>query len=174
MKIKGKVFPGIHEPLISKELFDQVQKAFSQNGKPNTKKHYFPLLGLASCTNCNSPMTGERQKGHHYYRCTRKRGECHEPYTREEHFAAQINAAIAKVALPDPAYQKMLAAWAKERAETTIPLVQIKTDRLKEISQIQEKLDRLLDAHLEEVVTQTEYQTKKEALLNEKIHLAVC
>ena len=174
MKIKGEVFPGIHEPLISKELFDQVQKAFSQNGKPNTKKHYFPLLGLASCTNCNSPMTGERQKGHHYYRCTRKRGECHEPYTREEHFAAQINAAIAKVALPDPAYQKMLAAWAKERAETTIPLVQIKTDRLKEISQIQEKLDRLLDAHLEEVVTQTEYQTKKEALLNEKIHLAVC
>lgn len=50
MTFSGESYQGNHAPLISKELFDQVQKILSRNGRPNKyKKHHFPLLGLAKC-----------------------------------------------------------------------------------------------------------------------------
>ena len=61
MKYTGEWHQGTHEPLITKELFDQVQKALVRNGRPNKyKKLYFPLLGLASCASCGCAITAER------------------------------------------------------------------------------------------------------------------
>jgi hypothetical protein len=34
MKYKGEIFEGKHIPLISKKLFDKVQKVLAQRGKP--------------------------------------------------------------------------------------------------------------------------------------------
>lgn len=49
-----------------------------------------PLFGrnasresCATCASCGGQITAERQKGHHYYRCTKK-GRCREPYLRKE------------------------------------------------------------------------------------------
>ncbi len=163
---------GVHEPLVSKELFDQVQTALVRKGKPNKyKKHSFPLLGLASCATCGCSITAELQKGHHYYRCTKKKGSCSEPYLREERLAEQITQIISKVALPNHAFQKLIAFWAKERDETSQPLATAKIKMKGEVSNIQKKLDLLLDTHLNHLITQSEYQAKRESLLNEKIGL---
>ena len=47
----------------------------------------------------------------------------------------------------------------------------LKDERKKSLSEIQVRIDRLLDAYLANMVTQAEYQIKREALLNEKIQL---
>src|SRR3989338_3084958 len=102
-----------------------------RNGRPNKyKKKHFPLLGLAVCSFCRCSITakrqplstlenfkvgavpafkdmmGEGQKGHNYYRCTKKRAKCTQPYVREEHLALQVRDSIARVALPDDIFQK--------------------------------------------------------------------
>jgi DNA invertase Pin-like site-specific DNA recombinase len=72
MKYKGEIFEATHKPLMTQKLFNKVQEVLKQRGKPNkVKKHHFAFLGLLKCT-CGASVTAELQKGHKYYRCTRK------------------------------------------------------------------------------------------------------
>ena len=149
MKYKGDILQGTHEPLVTKELFDRVQAILVRRGKPQKyKKKYFPLLGLAFCATCGGSITAEIQKGHHYYRCTKKKGPCSERYVREELLAPQISEALRQVSLPTEAFDFLMSEWAKEREETSQPVVRLKEKIAQEVPQIQNKLDRLLDAHL--------------------------
>jgi len=75
------------------------------------------------------------------------------------------------VALPDDTFQKMLAALAKEQEASSQPIEKLKAETRETIGDILKKLDRLLDAHLDETIEKTEYLSKKELLLNEKLRL---
>ncbi|HLG19369.1 MAG TPA: zinc ribbon domain-containing protein, partial [Bdellovibrionota bacterium] len=140
--------------------------------KPHqVRKHLFPFLGLAKCANCGCSITAQRQKGHSYYHCTKKRGHCGEPYVREEELSRQISDAIESVALPTESFEKMIAEWAKEREASRHQMVDLKQKAADELANTQGKLDRLLDAHLNGVVNTSEYLAKKEFLLNRKFEI---
>ena len=173
MRYTGEVHQGTHEPLITKATFDEVQEVLRRRGRRHTsKRHLFPFLGLAKCKSCGGAITAELQKGHHYYRCSKKRGKCPEPYIREELLASQIQAAIERVALPDKTFQKLIAVLAQETETSTQPVAALRAKTFQTISAIQAKLDRLLDAQLDGLVEKSEYLSKKEALLNQKVELA--
>ncbi|KGO78826.1 hypothetical protein Q763_16715, partial [Flavobacterium beibuense F44-8] len=70
---------GQHEPLISKELFDQVQLILDGN-KRSARPHItiltddkFPLRGFITCPKCGGNLTGSSSKGrtkyYNYYHC---------------------------------------------------------------------------------------------------------
>jgi len=86
----GEVYEGKHEPIISKELFDCVQAVFNRRWRYSpAERENRPkaFLGLLHCAECGGAITAEIQKGHTYYRCTKKsraKAECHQPYIREE------------------------------------------------------------------------------------------
>ena len=97
--------------------------------------------------------------------------KCSEPFVREEALADQIKAMVAKVALPPEVAQKMIAILAEDRDQSLRPLSELKAEVALKGSEIQAKLDRLLDAHLEGVVEKSEYLLRKETLLNGRIEL---
>jgi len=81
---KGDLYPGSHEPLISKELFDQVQNRLHGKSSPLTKRS-FPYRGLMTCGYCGCSITASLIKGRYrYYHCTRGRGHCNQDYIRED------------------------------------------------------------------------------------------
>ena len=171
MPYNGEMYQGKHEPLITRQLFVQVQEVLQSRGKNHeVRKHHFPFLQLASCT-CGAAITGERQKGHHYYRCTRKKGPCDEPYLREELLDRQITDAIQNVALPEEGYNLMLASLNEEEKGSRQRLREEQAVLLAPLQKTQTHLDRLLDLHIQGVITQQEYVAKKEKLLNQKIAL---
>ncbi|MBX7227747.1 MAG: recombinase family protein [Chitinophagales bacterium] len=71
---------GVHEPIISMAMFQQVQERL--NGKlpkrtGNDTQNDFPLRGFVSCIHCHRPFTaswstGKLGKKHPYYRCSTK------------------------------------------------------------------------------------------------------
>src|SRR3546814_13636083 len=65
----GETYPGIHQPLISMHLFQATQRTL--RGKANDKAvtHDFLFRRMVRCQPCGRSLTGERQKGHIYYRC---------------------------------------------------------------------------------------------------------
>ena len=66
----GETFPGAHEPLITKALFERVQHILRGKTVPKAKKHQFLLRQMVKCGNCTRrTLTGEYQKSHSYYRC---------------------------------------------------------------------------------------------------------
>jgi site-specific DNA recombinase len=92
---KVVIVNGDHEPIVSQELFDEVQQSIkvrhlSTSAKAQTSD--FPFSGVLVCGRCGSRMVGstirrKRKKGyiHYQYNCTQKthRGACDMPSISE-------------------------------------------------------------------------------------------
>ena len=65
----GETFAGKHEPLTTKATFDRVQAVLDGRLYPRLQLHSFRYRRLIKCQTCNRSLTGERHKGHVYYRC---------------------------------------------------------------------------------------------------------
>lgn len=90
---KGRLYRGRYEPIISRELFEQVQEVLDDRGarRPKHRRHRFAFTGLVRCGHCGCSMTGEIHKGRYvYYRCTGHKSRCPEKYAREEAIASQF------------------------------------------------------------------------------------
>ena len=171
-KYNGELHEGKHEPIITKKLFDEVQTVMQKRGRAHkTKTHEYIFCSLMKCGACDCYITAEKQKGYIYYRCTKKKGICQEKYIREEALAEQMKEALQKVSLSDDWTEKMLTKMdvdAQTDVQSSSALVMALDGQ---ITAIKDKLDRLLDSHLEAVIDKVDYLAKKEKLINEKVRL---
>ena len=102
MKWKGEEFKHKYKPLISKELFDQVQqikagfnkKPFKYAGKP------YMYRGLIRCAHCGLSVTPEKHKNFVYYHCTQYNGKHGAEWLREEEITKQIGKVFKKIQIP--------------------------------------------------------------------------
>ena len=69
LKIKDKIYPGLHEPIVSKELFFEVQSRLRSRVWPRRLKHRFKYSRMFKCASCSRSLVGSERKGHVYYRC---------------------------------------------------------------------------------------------------------
>ena len=169
MLFKGELYEGVHEPIVSKKLFDEVQRVFVKRGKKHRqRKNEYPFLGMMQCASCGCSITAERQKGHIYYRCTKKRRPCSERYAREESLFDQMKETVEQFSLPESIGSKMLAKLDGEAGDTKREkraFVQLLTD---DKSNLEAQLQMLLDLRLAGELTTDEYRTKKSNLLHRK------
>ncbi len=172
MKFKGELFEASHPPLVSKKLFDTVQVVLQKKAKPIKKGEVkFSFTGLITCGECGASITAERQKGHVYYRCTKKLTRCSQKFLREEALLSQINKAILNVFIDNETKDKMIARFselASEESKASSFLSRQAHDTLKGFD---DKIERLIDLYITKEISQEEYQRKKAKLLNEKKEL---
>lgn len=93
-KASGRWFQGKHTPLISKELFEEVQKQLHLQVKSKNRNKEFAFTRLLSCGACGSGITAQEKfkslkdgsvAKYIYYGCTRSRNiNCKEGYTEEK------------------------------------------------------------------------------------------
>ena len=172
-KWRGEEYEGKHEPLISVDLFERVQKVLEDRGRGRYKtknvRREMAFMGLLRCDECGASVTAERQKGLHYYRCTKKLGPCGlAGYIREEFLARLMQRKILEqVAISDEWAELMLAqieVWRREGADRSATAAQRTRDRLADIEM---KVKRLLDVFLEGTVTREDYAARKVAFFTE-------
>ena len=169
-RYSGEIYEGKHEPVIAKPLFDRVQEILKDRGKPQRKAKNEPkaFCGLLTCGSCGMGITAEVQKGHTYYRCTKKRGNCHEPYVREESLDEQLSVLLADVALP-AVWAERLNQMLAEDKQNLSQTAKVGADAAqKELKMVNDKLTRLLDGYLEQDIEREVYLEKKAVLLSEK------
>jgi len=169
IRYNGELYEGKHEPIIAKKLFDKVQEVMESKSRPNKKKlKYFVFRGFIRCGECGCLITAETQKGHNYYRCTKRKTKCSQRYIREEELTEQISQHIQKVSLPDDWVRKMITELKKEKEKTIQSSTSFAQKVEKEIVAADEKLERLTSAYLEKALTLEEYQKIKNNLVEEK------
>src|SRR5215469_3808404 len=99
---EGKLHNGTHTPLVSTELFDQVQAVFRGHHKPKYRKHAFAFSGLLRCAYDDCTVTAEFKKNRYtYYRCTGYRGKCALPWFREEELGDRLAVTLRDIHIPD-------------------------------------------------------------------------
>ena len=100
MKYNNELHQGKHKSMITKKLFEKCQKILRDRTRPKKKSFKeYAFRGLLKCAECGCSITSEIQKGHTYYRCTKKRMSCSQSYIREENLAEQISKILQKVSL---------------------------------------------------------------------------
>jgi site-specific DNA recombinase len=178
---RGELMQGSHKPMISKKLFDKIQLAIHDNGKPRkkSKEKNFQFLGFAKCGECGYTITAERKtkpsgREYIYYRCTKKSKtqKCQQhDYLQEEALANQIQDYCQKVSIPDEWKDKYLAKveeWEGEQNNSSGIFAQNLKDKLKVTK---EKVNRLIDLHLDGEIELDEFKQKKNLLVEQKADL---
>jgi site-specific DNA recombinase len=99
----GTTYTGTHEPLVTRECWQRVQKLLDARAENRTRKvkHEFAYTGLVHCGHCGCLLVGELKKGRYvYYHCTGNRGKCPEPYTRAEVLSNQMASLLRELVIP--------------------------------------------------------------------------
>ena len=169
----GELYQGTHPPAISKKLFDKVQAILKDKSRPKKRSEkIYAFRGLLKCGECGCAITSEMQKGHTYYRCTKKRIPCSQKYIREEGLDEEIKNALQKVSLPDNWKNELTKELEKEKREDERAGFAFSQNLKAQIKECNAKLDKLLDNQLEGIITKEEYVERKNRLLNKKIELS--
>jgi len=149
-----------------------------QKSKPQKKDKmkFFLYRGLFRCGECGFTITVDKKikpssKEYTYYYCTKKNPNhiCSQNvFTREEKISSQINEAIQKVSLPDDWADKMLNELENEKSEKAQSSRFFAQKTENEIKAIDEKLEKLMNAYLENALNLAEYREAKNKLVNQK------
>lgn len=163
IRTTGEVFKGAHEPLISQAVFDQVQDVLAGRVPLRTYGHDFLFKRLLRCAKCGMTLTGERQKGHVYYRCHSP--ACHGTSVREDAVATALQVKFARIELPQalareieqhlPDSDEDWGVYTRKNA-ATIEL-RLKLDRA--------RLDRLTDALIDGVIDRGTHDERRSRLV---------
>ena len=177
IKHGNEIYEGNYQPILSRQLFEAVQKKLKERARPrhSKKRHDFPFVGLLHCGECSGMITAQFAKGnggiYRYYRCTKKFGSCSQPYIGENQLAKQLQSLLQTVALRDDWVEKMLEKvdeWEKEGNQSSRTFVQnLETD----LKTTQQKLDKLISAYLDGDIEKEIYLEKKEELMGQKLSL---
>ena len=170
-EFKGETYQGTHEPIITKKLFDTCQDVMKNRGHIKTRKaeKTFPFRGLLICGECKCAITAEIQKGHSYYRCTKKREMCSQKYVREEVLTEQVKSFLQKVSLTSQDTEKVLRELDKDGQKAKEDSKLVVQNLKSELADIETRLDKLLSAYLDEIVSAEEYAAQKQKLLSRKV-----
>ena len=141
----------------------------SRKSKPHSKGlKPFLYRGFFRCGECGCFITTEEQKGHNYLRCTKRKNPCEQKYVREELITSQIKEEIKKVSLPLDWLSWMIEENKKDQSSeiqsSTLFADSIKAD----ISLLETKIEKLMNAYLESALSLEEYRDAKNALVASK------
>jgi site-specific DNA recombinase len=166
LKKTGELFKGVHEPIVSKFLFDRVQLMLDGKHVDKRHRHTFLFRKHIVCDACQKNLIPETQKGHVYYRCQTK--ECPEKTVREEVAETAFVGALQRLRFSD----NELRYFGDERYKTLQSSSYHEEDRRKglqlQLEQIRTRLSKLADAYIDSVFDQDTYVHKKNSLLLEE------
>lgn len=163
IRVKGKTFQGKHQQLVSSDMFLKVQDIL--NGKTNTKvkKHNFLYRRLIKCSKCERSLIAEKQKGIIYYRCHSK--SCMPLTLKEEFIEMEVIKQLGKNIISNLDSDTIL-----EQLEIIQLAWNSDSSKLQKANELQgrvinDKLNRLTDAYVENLVDKVGYEERKEKLM---------
>ena len=170
----GEVYEGKHEPIISKKLFDDVQRVLVTRAPTiRSRSPQKPLTRLIRCGSCGMSITAEVQKSHTYYRCSRKSKQiaCRSPFIREEELEKSLSIQLFQF--------EMSAEVANEfNSRIDEEAKQLKSGKLAQLSEkrfqlgiVAKKLETLLGIYLAEETDRQSFVRQQNKLQSERATL---
>jgi site-specific DNA recombinase len=166
MLVKGKLYQGKHEPLVSVETFNKVQTVLKRRSQPKKQKNPYKFPHLFKCALCGNGLRAmSAKKKYRYYGCRNK--NCPMKNVAEEKAEKQILAQIERLHFKDEEVTKMLDII-KESKVSMIFTIQQKEANLKlQLNNLNSKFSKLIDLQLsnelpEEVIKEKNNQFIKQ------------
>ena len=153
------LYKGVVEPIISKTLWEECQVQTRKNSRNYTRRNDYIFFQKIICPNCHKIMAckapGGSKKKYIYYQCN----VC-KTYIREDKLIKLLIDEIASIMEYDNTVKKFFAPLLKHKIENTNELL------TKEINSLKDKIIRLKDAYLNNIISIEEYKIDKNNLEN--------
>jgi len=173
---KGNIYPGKHEVLITKELFDQVRSKMSRGSVPYHNRGLTELRGKIFCGSCHKTITWEMQKGTSYGGCKQCKAQIgkERKYIHQEELERHLLTHIASVAPKNEKVLDVLKEALRESHNDEIELHDTQTKNINnQLQRVQQRMRIIYDDKLDGRITAEFYDEKvnqfeeeKEALLS--------
>ena len=168
----GNLYKGIHEPLISKNLFDTVQDVLHGKNKPKKHTRDYMYRGYLKCGVCGCSLTADTKKGKYtYYYCTNAKGVCtqHKNYIPE----GEVTKKLPEVFKPFTALKGEFAVLAYDQYVHDLLNDETSTrdNTALQLQEIDKKLERLLDLYLSGSLDEQLYNVKRKKLSGDRVQL---
>lgn len=158
----GIYYKGNHEPLVSKDIFDQVQKIIV--GKNHSRKNYrfFPYRGFMVCASCGCLITPVEKKGHTYYYCTNAKGNCdqHKIYLKGKEVEDLITNILDKINFDNELIEIGYQAQKEKIALQSKPDEGLRESLQNQLNEVKSRQNRLLEAYLSGIVSEQLHKEK--------------
>lgn len=162
VKRTNRTFVGIHQPLVSAQLFARVQDVKSGRYVRQLRTHRSIFSRMISCGSCGHSLIAEVHKEKIYYRCHKK--HLKPVGLREDIIEDRILDLFEKLRLTGEEKKVVdLMVEMTVTKETAYAEQAIKTIA-SELSLIQQKIERLTDAYIDGILSKEEFEQKKTAL----------
>lgn len=159
---KGVRYEGKHEPIVSRELYQEVQRVIKNQTSTRANKRQFLFSGLFKCSHCGCALVGELHKGKYiYYHCTgNKGGDCKRKYIPERKLEEALLTILENLKLSDETAKIVMTAIKKELKNNLDYGQSQATEVRKQIETLQKRLSKLLDLYTDGDIDKKAYDTK--------------
>jgi site-specific DNA recombinase len=170
----GVLYQGKHEAIISKELFDVVQKRLTRKTEnPQYKTHLPVFKAKIKCDECGGTITWELQKGHWYGHCNHYKKCSQTEWMKQYEVEDQLFPLFEKVA---PKSEKVLKWLVKAMKESHINEIDYNEKQRESLNRIirttdqrieqayRDKLDSKMPMALCEKIMQESTKEKEDAI----------
>lgn len=162
---RGKLLPGLHEPLVSPDIFETVQSALKRNsGRSETlqvrPERLYLLKGIVRCAYCGMPMWAQ----------TYKSGK---PFYREHKASRSYGICQGGGSITCPVIDKQITSLIEaielgpQWLEEVLSIISLK-DEVEQVKKkrqaVHEKLRRMAKAYIDGVFPDEEYHRQKKLL----------
>ena len=153
------LYENVVEPIISKKLWEECQEQTRKNTRNYTRRNDYIFFQKIICPNCHKIMAckapGGSKKKYIYYQCN----SC-KTYIREDQLIELLVDEITEIIEYDSIVRKYFAPLLKHKITNTNELLS------KELINLKDKVIRLKDAYLNEIISLEEYKEDKTYLEN--------
>jgi len=166
IKTQDEVYAGQHRPIISNNLFSQVQAVLKGKQIKIKQRRDIAFRRMLACGNCNMKLIGEFQKGRVYYRCHAK--GCAKNSIREDRVEAVLLPILKKLSFS----AEETARLRRHLKEQYRHIEEFKEAQAKslllQLEQIRGRLSKIVDAYVDGMVEKEIYLSKKNTLIMEE------
>ena len=161
MIIKENIYPHRYPPIISKALFDQVQKVKSGFKKKPFKYAGKPYMyrGLLRCAHCGCSISPDKKKGKYvYYQCTQYHGKHGAKMLREEKITKALEDVFKRLQVPKNILDQIVETLSKVHKDKVEFHNKHYDMLIKEQKNITRKMDNLYEDKLDGKISEEQYE----------------
>jgi len=168
----GVIYEGIHEGIVSRELFERVQDVLKGKNRAKKRTHEFLYRGYMTCAVCGCKLTAtQKGENYKYYYCTNGKGLCseHKDYMNEFHVEALVSKLFGNIIVDKEMADLSLESYGKELLKQGSNHEAVKKSLESQLKTIETKLSNLLDVYIEGNIDKDTYNKKQNNLNTEKL-----
>lgn len=174
----GELFEGEYEPLITKQLYDDVQDALQRRSKPKVKVWERTYNGLIDCGDCGCQITTtvktkyykrtDRTAVYTYHNCTHRRGNCSQKAITGKRLKDLLLDNFERISISQKDWELGIDLFKAKHQEVSTQLTKRLRYLQNQYTAKRNEISKLIKMRTNEELTKEEFLEQKAELLKEK------